>query len=607
MKNIYLLIACHCFIPVSQAQTNVTIYAYSQVNSTGYVKPDNTNTSGNMIDITRYKNRGYVTFDLRTIPSNASISEISLSFYANGGALKTGLTSMGKLTHLPVITSNADVKYAEVAAGKFLADIPWDGLIGKKACAFNLDGIAAIQNRIGSFISLGIYPSPDTDNAYTSILGYTAGTGPSSHAPYLSITYTTGDGAKPATDFYAGTSNPYVNTEVNFYDNSGRYPTSWLWNFGDGTTSTQQNPVHIYDSIGDYTVTLKASNAWGDSTVIKTNYVHVQNPPAAPVAVFTADTTYAETWAAIQFTDETANQVTSWNWDFGDGNTSDQQHPLYTYSSQGVYSVTLIATGPGGSDTVSKKDYIRIVDVLTEPVADYTYIEDTLTAFFWDASVNYPNAWSWDFDALNNPGVYTSSEQHPEFAYPAAGTYQVCLIVSNPAGSNQVCKEVTITAPSVPDADFTHTSSGNNVQFTDASTNNPIAWYWNFGDGSTSTEKDPVHTYGDFGKYTVCLKVWNANDSDSICKEINLVTGMNSSFFSMKMHPNPASDELIVQLTGSNIPELAFINMLGQRIMVPLMPKGDVFHADISVLKKGIYLVKAGTEEKFLSGKLIIR
>ena len=145
---------------------------------------------------------------------------------------------------------------------------------------------------------------------------------------------------------------------IAFTDTSTGGPTSWSWNFGDGTVSSTRNPVHTYTTAGTYTVTLTASNADGENTETKTDYITVLEPPAA---AFTANVTEGNAPLAVQFTDESTGNVTSWSWDFGDGNTSTVQNPIHTYESTGNYSVTLTASNAFGTSTLTKPDYIRVV------------------------------------------------------------------------------------------------------------------------------------------------------------------------------------------------------------------------------------------------------
>jgi len=128
----------------------------------------------------------------------------------------------------------------------------------------------------------------------------------------------------PAAAFSATPTEGNAPLAVQFTDQSTGNVTAWAWDFGDGNTSAEQNPGHTYESPGTYTVTLTANNAYGTSTETRTNYITVLEPPAA---AFTATPTEGNAPLAVQFTDESTGNVTSWSWDFGDGTTSPEQNP----------------------------------------------------------------------------------------------------------------------------------------------------------------------------------------------------------------------------------------------------------------------------------------
>ncbi len=156
---------------------------------------------------------------------------------------------------------------------------------------------------------------------------------------------------------------------VQFRDESGGLPTGWFWDFGDGNTSTQQDPVHTYVNAGVYDVSLTVSNSAGSSApLIKVNYITV----AAPGTVaFDADVTSGTSPLIVQFTDQSSDSPTSWLWDFGDGNTSTVQDPSHTFSSAGSYTVTLTVVTPTGGGSLTKTDYIT-VGVALCTVPDFT-------------------------------------------------------------------------------------------------------------------------------------------------------------------------------------------------------------------------------------------
>ena len=131
---------------------------------------------------------------------------------------------------------------------------------------------------------------------------------------------------------------------VAFKDASKGSPTEWLWSFGDGATSTAQNPSHSYVEPGTYTVTLTASNSAGSST--KSESILIGSPPIASF-------TYTQKGKSVTFKDTTTGNPTAWSWSFGDRKTSRVQNPSHYYSKKGTYIVTLTASNSAGSSTTS--------------------------------------------------------------------------------------------------------------------------------------------------------------------------------------------------------------------------------------------------------------
>ncbi|HWR24769.1 MAG TPA: PGF-pre-PGF domain-containing protein, partial [Methanosarcina sp.] len=153
-------------------------------------------------------------------------------------------------------------------------------------------------------------------------------------------------------NFNANPTSGYAPLTVRFND-SFTDTTSWDWNFGDGVTSTETNPIHTYSKGGNYTVSLTASNENG--TVSKTATITV-----FPLANFNANPTSGYAPLAVQFTDRSHN-ATGWTWYFGDGATSYEQSPAHTYASAGTYTVNL--TVSNGNSTASKTATINVYQV----------------------------------------------------------------------------------------------------------------------------------------------------------------------------------------------------------------------------------------------------
>jgi len=322
--------------------------------------------------------------------------------------------------------------------------------------------------------------------------------------------------APPVTGYFASPASGSLPLKVSFTDQSTGSPTAWRWAFGDGNTSKEKNPVHTYNKSGRYTVTLTASNANGSNALTKSGHVVVSSVLAAPVASFSASPISGKAPLTVGFTDQSTGSPTSWKWAFGDGNTSTEMNPVHTYNKSGLYSVTLTASNASGSNALTKTGYIAVSYVLTAPVANFSASSTSgkvpFKVSFTDQSTGSPTSWRWVFGGRN-----TSTEMNPVHTYNKSGLYSVTLTASNANGSNVLIKTDYISVSNSLDAAFSASpTSGSvplNVSFTDNSTGSPTSWRWAFGDGNTSTEKNPVHTYNKTGRYTVSLTVDNSESS----------------------------------------------------------------------------------------------
>ena len=311
---------------------------------------------------------------------------------------------------------------------------------------------------------------------------------------------------------------------VNFIDQSTGTPTSWAWDFGDGTTSTVQNPSHTYAAVGAYTVSLTATNASGSNTETKTDYISVQ-APAIPVADFTGTPVMGAAPLAVNFTDQSTGTPTSWAWDFGDGGTSTAQNPSHTYAAPGTYTVSLTATNAGGSNTMTKTDYITVQTCSNPPHVNFASpntgtIGSRVTVY----GRGFGTSPLVSFNGVQANPVLPGSNAWMLYVKVPAGATTGPLWVENPAGckSNEVTFTVPGTPPAPPVAEFTGTPTTGTaplaVNFTDQSTGSPTSWLWDFGDGTTSTAQNPSHTYAAVGSYNVSLTATNAGGSGTTTK-----------------------------------------------------------------------------------------
>jgi PKD repeat protein len=222
---------------------------------------------------------------------------------------------------------------------------------------------------------------------------------------------------------------------VNFTDNSTASApiNTWLWDFGDGNTSTMQNPSHTYAASGNYTVCLTAVTACGvDSTCASINVTVCNNPTAA----------FSETNndPSFDFTDgSTTTGVVTYSWDFGDGNSSTQQNPSHTYIDNGTYTVTLTITDDCGTDTFTTT--VTVNNGCTDPVASFTQSGTEPTFTFTNTSTSSTNTtYSWD---MGDGTTYTSADAN--HTYTTNNTYTVTLIVTDDCGADTTTQTVTVS------------------------------------------------------------------------------------------------------------------------------------------------------------------
>ena len=182
-------------------------------------------------------------------------------------------------------------------------------------------------------------------------------------------------GPAPRARFSTSPMMGFAPLTIKFTDRSSGTPTSWHWDFGDGTTSSEQNPTHVYTTAGRYTPTLSVSNTGGTSTyaffvrimqrsvyptpTVTGSPTIPPKPDHAPIAVFAMNRSFGNAPLSVQFTDRSFNTPTAWHWDFGDGSNATMQNPLHTYMEPGTYPVSLTVTNAVGEGTTSRRVYVR--------------------------------------------------------------------------------------------------------------------------------------------------------------------------------------------------------------------------------------------------------
>lgn len=352
------------------------------------------------------------------------VHTISWNFTETEGAKPDLMLELLKGGHLASVISDT-VPMGAFGAGSFEWTIPEtlepgndytiriegkNGKTGENSGATGSDGSAGAEKGSGPAIETASYS--DTSNGSFTI------TEPA-----------------PTPEFSAAPLHGTAPVEVRFSDSSTGTVTSRLWDFGDGATSSEKDPVHKYESTGVYTVSLKVEGPGGSCTETKPNLIDLGDKP--PVAAFSASERSGPPPLKVSFKDESEGGATSWSWDFGDGNTSGEQNPTHTYASSGSYQVTLKIEGPGGSNEKTLKDYVRVdaIPYAAAFSADPRSGEAPLKVSFKDESNGEIKSWHWKFGDGK-----TSDEQNPVHIYTSAGNFTVELTVRGADGINAEIK-----------------------------------------------------------------------------------------------------------------------------------------------------------------------
>ncbi|MBT7826145.1 MAG: PKD domain-containing protein, partial [Bacteroidetes bacterium] len=334
-----------------------------------------------------------------------------------------------------------------------------------------------------------------------------------------SITYSIKVDSLPVADF--SFSHACLGQTTQFVDLSSGPDTNlinWNWDFGDASSSTTQNPNHLFNTPIPFNVSLIVSNANGClDTVVKTIVID-----SLPVAEFTFDTVCLNELTHFYDLSESHGSTNNiWKYYFGDANTSTSQNPTHTYSNPTFYNVSLVVTNVNGcSDSVA---HIIKIDSLPEPDFTFTRVCFNDTTFFTDVSsgagVNVIG-YEWDFG-----DAYISTSPNPWHVYQNPGTYNVSLRITNSNNcSDSIMYSIKVDSLPVADFSFSHACLGQTTQFVDLSSGpdtNLTNWNWDFGDASSSTTQNPNHLFNTPIPFEVSLIVSNANGClDTVVKTI---------------------------------------------------------------------------------------
>ncbi|WP_340153605.1 PKD domain-containing protein [uncultured Marivirga sp.] len=330
---------------------------------------------------------------------------------------------------------------------------------------------------------------------------------------------------QPVPDFQASAQGSVCSQKPIVFDNLTTLPTeaTFFWEFGDGNTSTEENPEHIYQEAGEYIV-IQSINMAG-CEVEKTDTISVN--PGPIVAFQTANNCLGE---ILQFENTSQGDfLESFQWDFGDGTQSTQTNPSHLYDTAGTYNVQLTALTSNGCDfTISQ-------DVNIQPLASVAFEAEVACAnqpvqFSEQVNIAVSNItdYFWDF-GVSGTQTDVSAEANPTFAFPASGSYNVRLQVSTSDGcTTDTTQTIMVNALPQPDFEFENSCINESRLFTPQNSANITAHFWELQNAQgeilqSSQSENFAYLFSKAGNYQLTYRQENENlCSNAITKSFTI-------------------------------------------------------------------------------------
>jgi len=419
---------------------------------------------------------------------------------------------------------------------------------------------------------------------------------------------------------------------VQFINQSLNIPTSFFWDFGDGTTSEEQNPFHTYLVGGVYDVSLVACNTLGCDTLELAEYITAD---LACQAVSVQDATeqvvqacngfvydsggpdgpyFNNSFGSVTIAPPGASSVTLSFSEFDfeepfDGiqifDGSDLSSPLLGEFTGSALPPDITSSG-GAITIVENSDanvgldgFVAIFSCAAPAIAPSAAFNIATTSTCsglleaTDMSANFPSSWAWDFGDGE-----TSSAPNPDHQYVESGTYTVSLEVCNNSGCDTFSEDITLDVlfPQVT-APFGTIGVNEAIQFQD-NTEDATLWVWDFGDGNQSVGQNPVHSYDTAGIFELVVTIQNTGIADcSVVFEQNIFVDVpngieDGELFSLNLYPNPADDQFLIDLTLDKeaSTKLVLYDLYGRQVYTDSFRTSELKeHINVADFPNGIY------------------
>jgi PKD repeat protein len=449
----------------------------------------------------------------------------------------------------------------------------------------------------------------------------------------------------PTANFVSNFQSVDCNSEIEFQNTSeASVSTTYLWDFGDGTSSTETNPTHIYQTNGNYDVKLLAQNEFGEDSIIKQTYISVNLSQMQNIPSYVICATEGSVIATVQGTGDIywytnlndvneifignsyetpiINTTTSYFVQdnvagdiFVGGEPNNSVGGSYITNSTYNYlefdclqecilqSVLVYAQGAGNrtinlqnsnGETIETievfiNDGEQVVELnLNLPAENGLRLGCDATANLYRGSAGFFSSFDYPFNisglvSINTSNVVYWNDGQSYYAYFYNWTVKTPDCRSEKA-------ELVVYVNETADADFDFNVASSTVSFTNNSTA-ADQYAWDFGDGNSSVEINPVHTYTETGTYNVKLTSSSDCGSDEIIKQVVVITGIvNCPQDKIKVFPNPTSTTLFVE-AAQDIEKIQILNLYGQ-VLYEQLASLKVAEIDFSNLPESIYLLK---------------